>query len=306
MPLFKVGSPSRRRGFGGYGRSGRSSGLGGLIGGGKGRIVVAVVIALIALVSFWFGTQENPITGEKERVSLSLEQETRMGLSSAPEMVQQMGGQVPQSSEAAQFVRQTGEKLMRESGLADKMRENNVPWQFSFTLLDDPNTVNAFALPGGPVFITTALLDRLENEAQLAGILGHEIGHVVERHGAERMAKQQLGQQLAGAAAVGTGDLSAAQATQFISGFINMSYGRQDELESDTYGLNYMIEAGYDPREMVRVMEILKEASGGGGQPEFMSTHPLPESRIEDIKAFVEKKFPDGVPESLGVGREFR
>ena len=301
MPLFKIGSPTRRRGFGGYGRGGRSS-----LGGGKGRIVIALVIAAVALGSFFFSTQENPITGESERVSLSLDQEVRLGYSSAPEMVRQMGGQVDPDTPAGRLVASVGEKLLNDSGLAQQLREKDVPWRFTFTLLDDADTVNAFALPGGPVFITTALLNRLENEAQLAGILGHEIGHVIERHGAERMRKQELGQQLAGAAAVGTGDLSAAQATQYVAGFLNMSYGRKDELESDAYGLDYMVDAGYDPREMVRVMEILKQASGGGSQPEFMSTHPHPESRIEAIEAFVRDNFPNGVPATLTVGRRFR
>ncbi len=298
MPLFKVGSPTRRRGFGGYGRRGRSS-----LGGGKGRILIALIIAAVAIGSYFFSTQENPITGENERVSLSFEQEVRMGYSSAPEMVRQMGGQIDPSDPAAQFVAAVGNKLLRDSRLEQTLQEKGIPWRFTFTLLDDPDTVNAFALPGGPVFITTALFNRLENEAQLAGVLGHEIGHVVERHGAERMAKAQLGQQLASAAAVGTGDLTAAQATQYVSNFINMSYGRKDELQSDALGLDYLVDAGYDPREMVRVMEILRDASGGGKQPEFMSTHPHPESRIEAIEEFVRDRFPTGVPASLSKGR---
>lgn len=268
------------------------------------RLVIGVVIALVALGSYFFSTQVNPFTGEEERVSLSLAEEAQLGFSSAPEMVRQMGGAVPASAPKAQLVQAVGNRLLQEGGVAQVLREKDIPYEFTFTLLDDDQTVNAFALPGGPVFITEALFDRLENEAQLAGVLGHEIGHVIERHGAERMAQMQLGQQLTTAAAVGTGDLSAAQAAQYVSQFLTMSYGREQELESDAYGLDYMIDAGYDPSQMVRVMEILQEASGGaGGGPEFMQTHPHPESRIEAIEQFLEKNFPSGIPGSLGTGR---
>ncbi len=205
-------------------------------------------------------------------------------------MVQQMGGQVPRSSPKAQAVEAVGELLLAESGLRQTLAEKGVPWEFTFTLINDDQTVNAFALPGGPVFITEALYDRLENVAQLAGVIGHEIGHVVERHGAERMSQSQMWQGLAGAAAVGTGDMSAAQAAQAAGQFIGMKYGREQELESDSYGLNYLVAAELDPSEMIRVMEILRDASGGGrgGTPEFMQTHPHPESRIDAIKKYVE------------------
>ena len=286
-------------GYGGYSRR---------RGGGKGRLIIAAVMALFALGTFFFSTQTNPITGKSERVALSPADETRLGLSSAPEMAQQMGGAVPESDPRARLVSAVGNRLLDESGLRRKLAEADVPWQFTFTLLGDERTVNAFALPGGPVFITEALFAQLENEAQLAGVLGHEIGHVVERHGAERMAKQQLGQGLIGAATVGTGDYSAAQVGAVVNNVIQSSYSREQELESDEYGLQYLVDAGYDPREMVRVMEILKAASGGrgGGAPEFMQTHPHPESRIEAIKKFVGREFPDGVPETLSTGQALR
>src|SRR5690606_10932710 len=102
---------------------------------------------------------------------------------------------------------------------------------------------------------------QFENEAQLAGVLGHEIGHVIHRHAAERMANQQLGQSLVAAVAVGAsgseGGMTAAQIANFTNGMLQLKYGRTDELESDEYGLSAMVAAGYDPREMVKVMQIL-------------------------------------------------
>ena len=141
-------------------------------------------------------------------------------------------------------------------------------------MLADPKTVNAFALPGGPIFITEGLLRQLKTEAELAGVLGHEIGHVIARHSSERLAKQQLTQGLIGALVVGSGDYTTAQIGQMVGGMINMKYGREDELESDALGIRIMAEAGYDPRGMIRVMEVLAKASGGSRQPEFVSTHP--------------------------------
>jgi beta-barrel assembly-enhancing protease len=172
----------------------------------------------------------------------------------------------------------------------------DLPWQFG--VLDSPN-VNAFAVPGGTIFITRGLLERMRNEAELAGVLGHEIGHVIARHSSERLAKQQLTQGLLGALVVGSGDFTTAQIGQVVGSMINMSYGREDEIESDALGIRIMAEAGYDPRGMMRVMEVLAKASGGSRQPEFMSTHPAPENRSERIKEAIAKQYPSGVPENL-------
>ncbi len=138
-------------------------------------------------------------------------------------------------------------------------------------------------------------------------MLGHEIGHVVARHSAQQMAKGQLGQLLATAVGVGTsGDREGQQATMaamMANQMLQLHYGRGDESEADSYGLKYMAEAGYDPRAMLEVMRILKQAGGSGRQPEILSSHPLPETRIEAIRDAIERDYPNGVPESLSTGR---
>ena len=165
--------------------------------------------------------------------------------------------------------------------------------------------MNAFALPGGQIFITRALLNLLETEGEVAGVLGHEIGHVVGRHSAEQIAKSQLIQGLAGAAGVGLYDpenpqsASAAQMTQLVGAMITMKYGRDDELQSDRLGVRFMADSGYDPRSLIGVMEVLAGAGGGSGQPEFMSTHPDPGNRQEEIQKAIEEEFPNGVPDGL-------
>ena len=259
---------------------------------GRGRLLIAALIALMAIVTYYSSTSENPLTGEKQRVAMTPEQEVALGYKSAPQMAAQMGG-LSQNEKARALVKQVGEKLVAESFAAKS------PYKFSFHVLADPRTVNAFALPGGPIFITEGLLRLLKSEAELAGVIGHEIGHVIARHSSERLAKQQLTQGLLGALVVGSGDYSTAQIGQVVGSMINMSYGREDELESDALGIRIMAEAKYDPRAMIRVMEVLANASGGSSQPEFMSTHPAPENRSERIKEAIAKQYPRGVPENL-------
>ena len=258
----------------------------------SGRLIVAVLIALASVITYFSTTSENPLTGEKQRVALSPEQEIALGLKSAPEMAAQMGG-LSRDREARALVERVGQKLARET-LAAKS-----PYKFSFHVLADPRTVNAFALPGGPVFITEALLRRLKTEGELAAVLGHEIGHVIARHSSERLAKQNLTQGLLGALVVGTGDYSAAQIGQVVGNLINMRYGREDELEADALGLRLAAQAGYDPRAMIGVMGTLAKASGGSQQPEFVSTHPAPENRAARIREQIAKQFPQGVPGGL-------
>lgn len=241
------------------------------------RFIIMLGFIGFSVISYYMKSSVNPITGESQNVSLSPEQEVAMGLQSAPQMAAEFGG-IYQDPKVQNAFKQIGAKLVQNAGLS------NSPYRFEFHVLADPQTVNAFALPGGQIFITVALLKRLENEDQIAGVLGHEIGHVVNRHSAEHMAKQSMWNGIVQGVAMGS-DMSGAQIAGVVANMINMKYGRNDELESDKYGIEYMYKSGYQPENMIRVMEILDEASGGkGGQNEFMSSHPSPENRIIKIK----------------------
>lgn len=277
MSLYRRQTP--QQGYGGYPRRRNS------IGGG---LLIAIVMAGFALCKYYGTSQVNPITNETQHINMTVEQEIAIGLQSAPSMAQQHGGLHP-DQRAQALVKEIGKRLVTNSIASQS------PYRYDFHLLRDQRVVNAFALPGGQIFITAALFNRLENEDQLAGVLGHEIGHVVARHSAERMAKQELYQGLTGAAVMATYDPSnpgsqrSAEVAQYISNLITMKFGRDQELQSDDLGVRLMIETGYNPEELVGVMRILKEASGGQSRPEFSSTHPDPENRIEKIRAAIEK-----------------
>jgi predicted Zn-dependent protease len=273
-----------------------------------GRLIGALVIALIGFVMYMSQTQVNPVTGEKQHVAMSVDQEMALGLQAAPQMASKMGGDVdPREDPRAALVDEVGRRLVRNSDA----RKSPYVENFHFHLLRDPKTINAFALPGGQIFITEGLLNRMGNEAELAGVLGHEIGHVINRHSAQQMAKGQLGQMLTVAVGVGAGgDDGRGRNAQLVAAMVNqmtqLRYSREDESEADHYGLHYMAEAGYDPGAMLDVMKILKQASGGQHPPEFLATHPLPDTRLEQIQAELKQAYPEGIPSNLTRGRNLR
>jgi predicted Zn-dependent protease len=254
-------------------------------------ILIAAVMASFALCKYYGQSSVNELTGEKQHISITPAQEIAMGLESAPQMAQEMGG-LSRNQQAAAIVKQVGQKVVQNSGAS------RTPYRYDFHLLADAQTINAFALPGGQVFITEGLLFRLTkdgknlNEDMLAGVLGHEVAHVVARHSAERLAQMELAQGLTGAATMATYDPSnpnSGYIAQSVANMIQMKYGRDQELQSDYLGVRFMLEAGYDPENLVDVMEILKQAGGPNRTPEFQSTHPDPENRKEAIQAAIQE-----------------
>jgi len=247
------------------------------------RLIVGAIVAISSLVVYLTSQQENPVTGETQHVGMSVEQEITLGLEAAPKMAQRFGG-MERNDEAQAMVDRLGQEIVRESVAGDS------PYEFEFSLLDDGETVNAFALPGGPVFITDALYEELDTEAELAGVLAHEVAHVVGRHSAEQIAKAKLTEGLTGAAVIATYDpdnpssRQVAQMAALVGQLINMKFSREHELEADTLGVCFLSAAGYDPRALLEVMEVLAEAREGRAPPEFFSTHPNPENRMESIQ----------------------
>lgn len=244
----------------------------------KLRIFIGLVIVAFAMVQRCSNKEKNQYTGRVQHINMTADQEIAIGLQSTPQIAQQYGGLYPDNRMQA-YVDAVGDKLV-ENSIA-----RETPYEYEFHLLADENTINAFALPGGQIFITYALFSKL-NEAQLAGVLGHEIGHVIGRHSAERIAESSYWQTISMGAQVGA---DAGNIVSAIGQNTLLKNGRGDELESDDLGVRFMIRSGYNPEELIEVMKILKQAAGPNRVPEFQSTHPDPDNRIERIRESIKK-----------------
>jgi len=264
-----------------YGETRRSGGI-----GCHPRIIMALLIIGGSVAYHYLGNTKytNEFTGRTQYLKFGTPQEEiALGLQSAPGMIREMGGQ-SRDPAAQALVDKVGHKLV-QSTLAKQ-----TPYQFDFHLLADARTINAFALPGGQIFITEALFRLLKSEDQLAGVLGHEIGHVVGRHSNEQMATSGLWQGIASGLSLLLSDgqsNAGAQIANTIANMRVMKFGRDDELESDALGVRFLIEAGYNPEGMIGVMEVLAKAASGSRQPEMLSTHPNPENRADKIRDLI-------------------
>ncbi len=257
---------------------------------------------IFGLFNYWGSVSENPITGEKQRVALSPEQEIVLGQQGQQEVLAEMGGLYPDPALQA-YIDEVGQQVLQAS------QASQSPYPFEFHLIDDPNTVNAFALPGGQVFITTGLLETLDAESQLAGVLGHEIGHIIARHGAEHLARQQLGAILVNAIGIAASEnydsgRQAAVIAQAVNQLVNLNYSREDELESDRLGFQFMTDANYNPEGLVELMQIFESAESRGQPPEFLSTHPNPGNRVARLQKIIQETYPNGIPEPLVEGEQ--
>lgn len=278
-PFWFLLPAASRQAYGDDGNYGRPS----IMSGCSGRILIALAIAAFALFRYCSTpTELNSFTGRKQHLNLDPQHEIAMGLASAPQMIAQHGGESP-DARAREYVKRIGQKIVRGTDAS------RTPYRFDFHLLADRETVNAFALPGGQVFMTEALFRMLHSEDEIAGVLGHEIGHVVGRHSSEQIAKSNLFDGITSAVVIassdGRGGYDTARVAQMVNQLVTFRYGRGDETEADKLGVRFLIASGYQPEAMIQVMEVLKKVAGGARQPEFMSTHPDPGNRIENIKA---------------------
>ncbi len=233
--------------------------------------------AISLLMAFSFSScAVNSATGERQLILISESREIEMGREADVSITSQMG--LYDDADLAAYVEEIGFRLQ---GVAERP---NLPW--TFRLIDDP-IINAFALPGGFIYITRGIMAHLNNEAQLAAVVGHEIGHVTGRHGAEQMSRAQFAQ-----VGLGLGSLISPTAAQISGvagaglGLLFLRYGRDDERQADALGFRYMDNASYDAREMPDVFTLLGRVTavaGGSGTPSWLSTHPEPADRYERI-----------------------
>lgn len=252
--------------------------------------VLCAAIGVLAALTLT-GCTKNATTGRSQFNALSREEEITLGSQAMPGMVKEYGGAVSQQ-DLQNYVTQIGKKLAATT----EGDSPTLPWEF--TLLDS-DVINAFAMPGGKVFISRGLAERMTNEAQLAGVLGHEIGHVTARHINDQIAREQganIFAQVAGVFAGEAGGVVAAAAPVVINyggSAVLLKYSRDQESEADSLGMRYMVKAGYNPVAQRQVMEILHKASKADGGPggEFFATHPYPETRITRINALLKTDY---------------
>lgn len=254
-------------------------------------ITIATAMLLSLPTILLVGCTTNVATGKRQLDYLSRDDEIALGEEAAPQLTQEYGGAVTDPAINAYITRVTMSMVQHTEG-----DYRTLPWQV--TLLNS-DVINAFALPGGKVFISRGLAEKFTSEAQLAGVLGHEIGHVTAEH-ADRSIQNQL--PVIGVAVVGgvlAGNDAMMQTAVGVlvgaTGTFALKYSRDQENEADKLGMRYMTAAGYHPRGMKEVMQVLAAASKGQNPPEWQSTHPNPETRIGIIekrlnsKAYAEK-----------------
>lgn len=251
------------------------------------RCSTVTLLALSGAAVLAYGCAKNAATGRTQFDIMDRQQEIALGAQAAPELTAGYGGEVPD-----QVLRDYVTRIGLKVAAGVEKQYKNIPWKF--TLLNS-DVINAFALPGGQVFMSRALMERMTNEAQLAGVLGHECGHVTAEHIDQRIGRDyalQIGAAVGGA--VGGADYGEIISTVVSQGggLFSLKYGRAEESEADALGLRYMTRAGYNPLGQLQVMEILRDASkGAGGQPEWLSTHPLPQTRIREIQVALKDKY---------------
>jgi predicted Zn-dependent protease len=238
-------------------------------------------LTALALTAVVVGCATNPVTGKRELSLMSEAQEISIGKENHPQILAEIGQY--KDAELQRYVSDLGQRLAKTS------ERPTLPW--TFTVVDQP-VVNAFAVPGGFIYITRGILGYLDSEAQLVGVLGHEIGHVTARHSAQQYSRTVLGQ--AGLLGLGIfvpaarpfGDIGA-QAL----GLLFLKYGRDDELQSDSLGAKYAATNGWDPRAVPGFLSVLARMREGSekGIPNWLSTHPDPGSRVQEAQPLAEQ-----------------
>jgi predicted Zn-dependent protease len=239
-----------------------------------GLLIIVLILGLCA------GCAVNPISGEEELILFKPEDDVKLGLHYAPQVEKELGGRI--ADERLQvYIDRVGQRIAGVGHRPDL--------EYHFTAVEH-ESINAIAVPGGYVFITRGLLEKMTSEAQLAGILGHEVAHVVARDSAAAISRQYGMGVLLLAVQVSGAPGGAVQAAAFTEQILSLRYSRKDEKEADLAGLDYMVRAGYNPYGMVETMQMLQEQQTV--RPiEFFSTHPLPENRIGYLTETINDRY---------------
>ncbi len=261
----------------------------------RSRSFISLVLYALAL-ALLVACAVNPVTGRREFMLLGTEDEIALGREADGDIVASYG--VYPDEEFTVYIEAIGDEMASIS--------HRPELDYTFRILDS-HVVNAFALPGGYVYVTRGILAHLSSEAELAGVVGHEIGHITARHSAQRYSSAQLAQ-------IGLGIGSAiSEDFQRYSGFAQtgiglllLRFGRDDERQSDDLGGRYDTAVGYEAAEMANFFETMEMMNPGGGQglPGLFSTHPSPEERVETIRGHARRRKAEAGDIELKVGRD--
>jgi predicted Zn-dependent protease len=251
--------------------------------------------AALLVAALLGGCETAPISGRQQLQLLPESQETQMGLQAYQEILKKE--QVSNNPEYNALVQRVGKRIAAATG------EN---YQWEFKVLEGDKTVNAFALPGGKVGVYTGLIKFVDNEAQLAAVMGHEVAHAVARHGGERMSQDLIAQVglAATAAAMSNREPATVQAVTALLGAgatvgVLLPYSRLQESEADRLGMVYMAKAGYDPRAAKQLWIKMAQGSGSTAKPpEILSTHPADQTRIAQIEKWMPEALKHYQPRS--------
>jgi len=250
----------------------------------RSRRYLFLYVIVLSVVMTGFGCRTNPATGQKQLVFISRDEEIALGKEAAPQFEEQFGGKIANEA-VQQYVREIGLKLAASS-------DREMPYEFAVLASDIPN---AFALPGGRVYITAGLLRLMGNERQLAGVLGHEIGHITALHSVQGM-QRQMGAailiEVAKSAAGGKYGVVAGGAAKVTSALVNLRYSRDQEYQADELGVRYARRAGYNPWGVVELLYVLEGLSKSepGFVGQMLRTHPVTSKRIERAEALVREE----------------
>ena len=245
------------------------------------------IIATVILALLFIGCTKAPITGRSQFIMVSPQQEMALGIKSAQEVLKTE--KISTNPQQNAMVKRVGERIAAVTG-------KNYAWEFF--VIDKDDEPNAFCLPGGKVFVYSGIFKYAANDDELAAVMGHEIGHALARHGAERMSAGQL-TQLTGKVlqSVIQGRTNPQNTAAVMEAFgigtqlgVMLPHSRTQEYEADNIGLVLMAKAGYNPQSALSFWK--KFSQSGGTPPEYLSTHPAPQNRIEQLKRLLPKVMP--------------
>jgi beta-barrel assembly-enhancing protease len=242
---------------------------------------LAVLLVILMAQPAWMGAaQKTPELPDPGSVPISKQQQEQLGLKAAGEVYQQMPV-LPDSHPVSRYVQALGKKLAQ-------VIPAQTSWPYQFHVIQQKD-INAFALPGGPIFVNVGTITAAQSEAQLAGVMAHEMSHVYMQHSIKGMQKQQMTQGLAGivggilgSVLGGSAGALANMGAQLGGGMLSLRYSRKDEAQADAVGAIIMYKVGYNPQAMAQFFQAL-EKSGGPGGPQFLSDHPNPGNRVEAV-----------------------